>query len=381
MPTVVMEGWRFLPHSYSLWAMYLCLELRRAGVAVYFLDAPMADAKWRAERGVLSEAQEAEVAGIPAPPDGLAADLHVRLGFPYDFSPSSAKQTVVLGTTEYGIVPPTFMRGGEPVAQAVVRSGFRIGTPTKWSMDGFLRSGVKAKQVFLAPNGIDPAIFRPASDEARAAIRQELGWEGKFVLFHSSSLGWNKNVDVILNGLHHVAQAEPRAHLVIKGMDALYPSAAVMERVRGMQDAGMVEHVLRRLTYIGESMSMERVARLYQGADAYVCPYIAEGFNMPALEAAACGIPVVCTAGGSTDDFVNDRFALKVSSKVTIHKETGGKALLPSTEHYVAQLRRVVKDEAYRSGARVAGPAHAHAGWTWAHAAAKLLAATGLRGT
>jgi glycosyltransferase involved in cell wall biosynthesis len=43
---------------------------------------------------------------------------------------------------------------------------------------------------------------------------------------------------------------------------------------------------------------------LYNVADAYVTPYRAEGFNLPALEAQACGTPVVATRGGATDDFL-----------------------------------------------------------------------------
>ena len=41
-------------------------------------------------------------------------------------------------------------------------------------------------------------------------------------------------------------------------------------------------------------------------ADAYVTPYRAEGFNLPALEAIACGTPLIVTCGGATGNFCND---------------------------------------------------------------------------
>ena len=47
-----------------------------------------------------------------------------------------------------------------------------------------------------------------------------------------------------------------------------------------------------------------QMAALYNLADAYVTPYHAEAFNMPALEAAACGVPLIVPRGGPTDDFV-----------------------------------------------------------------------------
>ncbi len=379
MPTVVIEGWRFLPHSYSLWAMYLSLELsKHPELTVHFRDARMPDPTWRPARGVLSGNQEEQIAALPSPPDGLIPDLLVRIVFPYDFAPSAARRTFILGTTEYGIVPATFMAGGEPVSKAALRTGFTIGTPTRWSMEGFLRSGVKAKQLCIAPNGIDPDIFRPADDATRAAIRRERGWDGKFILFHNSSLGWNKNLEMMLDATLELADELPDLRLVLKGMDALYGSTGVIERVRAQLPAPAKTLLASRIEYIGESMSIDQVARLYQGADAYVCPYLAEGFNMPALEAAACGLPVICTAGGSTDDFMRPEFSLKIASKIQVHRETGGKALQPNYESYLAHIRRVVRDAAFRAGARSAGPTFAHAGWTWKHAADRLLAAASL---
>jgi len=105
---VVIEGWRFLPHSYALWSQYLCLDLlARPGISLYHLDAPMADARWTPTRGVLAPEQEAALAAIPAPPPGLRPDVLVRLKFPYDFSPSPAAKTIVVATAEYGMVPAT----------------------------------------------------------------------------------------------------------------------------------------------------------------------------------------------------------------------------------------------------------------------------------
>jgi len=53
---------------------------------------------------------------------------------------------------------------------------------------------------------------------------------------------------------------------------------------------------------------------LYRAADVLVQPYRAEGFCLPALEALACGIPVIATAGGPTDDFVGDLCGWRIPS-------------------------------------------------------------------
>ena len=46
------------------------------------------------------------------------------------------------------------------------------------------------------------------------------------------------------------------------------------------------------MIYTGGTYSCDKMADLYRAADVYAAPYRAEGFNLPVLEAAACGVPV-----------------------------------------------------------------------------------------
>jgi glycosyltransferase involved in cell wall biosynthesis len=379
MPTLVMESWRFLPHSYAINNQYLCLELLKVpGLTLYHKDAPIPDARWKPAPGVMSEAQERVLREIPAPPEGLKADVAVRLSFPYDFSPSGAARTIVMGTSEYGIVPNNFVVGGGPISKVAKESGFLVATPSKWSREGFIRSGVKPGQMAYVPLGADTEVFRPLEEGARERLRERLGWSGRFVLLHASSLGWNKGVAEMIEGLAAVAGEFPQVLLVFKGLDAMYGSSRVLEQVAGQLPPEFREALARHIGYIGGSLTMEEMAELYQAADAYVCPYYAEGFNMPAMEAAACGTPVVCTAGGSTDDFMTGAFALKIASKIERDVKSGGMLLRPQLESYVAQLRRVMSDEGFRRQAREAGPKHMRTGWTWAHCTQQLLKVAGL---
>jgi tetratricopeptide (TPR) repeat protein len=56
------------------------------------------------------------------------------------------------------------------------------------------------------------------------------------------------------------------------------------------------------------------MACLYRSCDVFVSPYRGEGFSLPALEAMACGLPVVVTKGGATDDFVDESTGWLVSA-------------------------------------------------------------------
>jgi glycosyltransferase involved in cell wall biosynthesis len=129
------------------------------------------------------------------------------------------------------------------------------------------------------------------------------------------------------------------------------------------------ERVGNRITYLGGSFSNEQMAKLYHVADAYVSPYRGEGFNIPVLEAAAAGLPIICTRGGPTDDFVTDSFARRIDSRkvqVMIRDQKAFR-LEPSLEHLIALMEAMIEDRSWREQAIVEGPSHVHANYTWDH--------------
>ncbi len=63
-----------------------------------------------------------------------------------------------------------------------------------------------------------------------------------------------------------------------------------------------VENVVR---FIGPVAEEDKVA-LYQQARAFLYPSIYEGFGLPALEALACGVPVVGSNASSIPEIVGD---------------------------------------------------------------------------
>ena len=101
-----------------------------------------------------------------------------------------------------------------------------------------------------------------------------------------------------------------------------------------------------------------------------------EAFNLPVLEAAACGLPVICTKGGPTDEFTNSEFALPINAELC--REVGptgepGMFFNPDQDHLTALMETVIEDDEWRKRARLAGPAWVSSRYTWKHAVDKLL--------
>jgi glycosyltransferase involved in cell wall biosynthesis len=139
---------------------------------------------------------------------------------------------------------------------------------------------------------------------------------------------------------------------------------------------GVAQSVLGRLTYLDGQLSFAQMARLYQASDCYVSSYVAEGFNMPVLEAAACGLPVICTANGPTDDFVADAFALRIRSSLQtlgVPDQPAAMGLIPDLPHLLQLMLRMTDDAAFRASAHQAGPAWMAERFTWSKVVDRLL--------
>ena len=384
--SILISGWRMLPHSYALVNQFQCLELlRRPELQLYFEDLPYYNPQWQPVRGVFPATDEQAILTIPTMPAGMTPDAELRIVYPYDLiRPPRSRRTCTFGTAEYRVVPPQDIADRTPLAQAHLLHdrGIVILTPSNWSRAGFIHSGADPNRVAVVPHGVDMSIFHAPTREQRAAVRGELGVEqDEFVFLVVGAMTDNKNLPMILRTFASVLGRYPRARLLLKGLDGLYPSQQlVADTIRQTLGRQANAQFASRLIYLGRTMTFNRMASLYHASDCYLSPYLAEGFNMPALEAAACGLPLICTAGGPTDDFVTDAFAHRIRSQVsTLPQASSGLgveafALLPDEPHLQQLAHAVIEDQAFRTQASKEGPAHVAAHFTWKHVVDKLLA-------
>jgi glycosyltransferase involved in cell wall biosynthesis len=290
-----------------------------------------------------------------ATPDFLPTAT-LRVSFPYHLTTSAAPRTLVYGTAEYGVVPRSYLAPGTQLRDALGNPSLMIVTPSRWSAEGFRRLGFDDSRIAIIPHGVAVDLFRPRP-ESRRAMRQELGLSG-FVFMAVGAMTGNKGMDILLRAFAAVAERRSDVRLLLKGADRLYTSQALVRGALGAMPRSQADLVVKRLVYGGEALSVDRMSVLYQAADAYVSPYRAEGFNLPVLEAAACGVPVICTRGGATDDFIADGFAKTIESRlkpVQIEDENGA-MLEPDLDHLIDLMDRMVADEDFRRSAATAGP-------------------------
>ena len=369
--SLIVEGWRFLGHSYAIVNQWQLLALsRRTDVAVKVIDLPFFARRWQTQEGLFEQQAEEALRSIQTASPNESADVTLRISFPYDFSPSRSGQTIVFGTSENQVIRrdqlPN-MQAYEQLQRTPPPMDVKAITPSRWSAEGFYKAGFKAEQVLIVPHGVDIDTFHPMPN-LRSHIRSKVPVaDDEFVFLSVGAMTGNKGIDLLLFAFAQVLRKYPYARLVLKGMDTLYKSKELLLRNLETVSAQDQERVIERVIYFGKAFPHGKMAKLYQAADAYVSPYRAEGFNMPVLEAAACGIPIICTRGGATDDFVTDAFARRIESEKlsSRHKDQDISRVEPNVEHLIALMSAAIEDHSWRKQAAQAGPPHVRANYTW----------------
>ncbi len=157
--------------------------------------------------------------------------------------------------------------------------------------------GADPGRIEIVPPGVDHDVFLPGNRErARAA----LGLGRGPVLLFVGRIQPLKGADVAVRAL--AASAAPDAMLVVVGGPSGPEGAAELRRVRGLVARSGLSDRVRFVP----PQPHERLPDFYRAADVCLVPSRSESFGLVALEAAACGTPVVAAAVGGLRTLVVD---------------------------------------------------------------------------
>ncbi len=140
------------------------------------------------------------------------------------------------------------------------------------------RRGVAAPPTVAAPLGIEPT-FRPGIEPAAA---------GRYFLA-VGTLEARKNLTFLLMLWRRLAEAlGPAApHLILVGRRG-WENEALLDQLERAPGLGRLVHEIA-------DVDDDRLAALMAGATAMLAPSLAEGFDLPALEALAVGAPLIAS--------------------------------------------------------------------------------------
>ncbi|MCB8883169.1 FkbM family methyltransferase [Acidisoma cellulosilytica] len=218
------------------------------------------------------------------PKSGTGPEIVISQHYPVFVPPDAGDLLLALFFWEESVIPAATI--------AVLNASFRgVLAPSHFVAKVLLDSGLT---IPLRVVGYAPRLDSFRAIGAAHAVRDA----GPFTFLHVSSGFPRKGVDVLLASYADAFQAQDNVHLIIKTFPN--PHNEVASQIADLQAANPD---LAQITLLDRDMDETDLLELYRSANAMVLPTRGEGFNLPAAEAIAAGLPVIVTGFGGHMDF------------------------------------------------------------------------------
>ncbi|HEU5261430.1 MAG TPA: N-acetyl-alpha-D-glucosaminyl L-malate synthase BshA [Gemmatimonadales bacterium] len=265
--------------------------------------------------------------------------MHVHYAIPHAATAWLAKQ-MLKGQRDLKVVTTLHgtditLVGQDPsyftITKFSIEQSDRVTAVSEYLKDETYRAfGCTGCDVQVIPNFVAPADFHPATD---GSCRRALAPVGHKILIHVSNFRAVKRLGDVIKVFAGVRRAVP-ATLVLAGDG---PDRDLAEQE--------VDHLKLRsdVRFLGK---VNQVADLLRGSDLFLLPSQTESFGLSALEAMACGVPVIASRVGGLPEVVVDG-------------ETGHLAPVGAVDEMTERAVALLRDPAAHARMRAAASARA----------------------
>jgi D-inositol-3-phosphate glycosyltransferase len=155
--------------------------------------------------------------------------------------------------------------------------------------------GARRDKLSLVPCGVDQRLFKPM---AQREARDALGLNGPKIVLFVGRMEPIKGADVLLRAVASLGDDLHTQLIVIGGSTSDAERTRLQRMARGLG----VDH---RLLFL-DAVPQKELPLYYSAADVCVVPSFYETFGLVALEALACGTPVIAAKVGGLQHTVSD---------------------------------------------------------------------------
>ncbi|MGA8264266.1 MAG: N-acetyl-alpha-D-glucosaminyl L-malate synthase BshA [Ignavibacteriaceae bacterium] len=222
--------------------------------------------------------------------------LHVHYAIPHASSAYLAKQmlkdkrNLKVITTLHGTditlvgLEPSFL----PLVKFSIEESDGVTAVSRFLKEKTLTNYNINKEIEVIPNFIDTEILKPKEN---GCFRKNLAAKGEKIIVHTSNFRQVKRVSDTIRVLKKVIEEVP-AKLVLVGDG---PDRSECERL--CRDLRLCDQV----KFLGKQ---EGLVEILNSADLFLIPSQSESFGLAALEAMACGIPVISSSVGGLPELI-----------------------------------------------------------------------------
>jgi len=222
--------------------------------------------------------------------------LHVHYAIPHASSAYLAKQMVKdkidlkIITTLHGTditlvgLEPSFL----PLVKFSIEESDGVTAVSRFLKEKTLTNYDIKKDIEVIPNFVDTQLFRPNPSNC---IKKRLADEGEKILVHTSNFRPVKRVTDVIK-VFDIVQKEIPSKLLLIGDG---PERSECERLTRQLDLN------DKVKFLGKQ---DGLVEILSCSDLFLIPSQSESFGLAALEAMACGIPVISTSVGGLPELV-----------------------------------------------------------------------------
>lgn len=182
----------------------------------------------------------------------------------------------------------------------------RLIAPNPWEREQMILQNAPPSKVQVIPCGVDLNLFKPI---ASSRAKKCLGLSQRDFILYVGRIDAVKGIDVLIRAFHRLSRIPLKGSqelgLIIIGGELDAESQDKSEEMQGLRKMVMGMKLQERVAFWG-SQRQDLLPYFYSAAHALVLPSRYESFGMVALEAMACGTPVIASRVGGLQYTVED---------------------------------------------------------------------------
>jgi len=340
---LLVRGWTQIPHSYAICNCFQIIHLylnygpdgkiKRDAIDIYIEEAPYFNPEWNNKKKWVYSEEYNQILKNLKVYNSESIDVIYSITYPYNINVTNENKDIpkcVFYTSEFAKLNSSYFSLQKPTDLELTKyndyiklfldnfKNIYFTAPSKWSARGmieYLDNKETSPRNKIITHGVDTSIFKKHSDSTiRNQIRERYKVkQDEILMINIGAMTTNKGILLILECLNKLVnrQLKKEYKLMLKGSGELYKCKDFLNmyfdefKKNGKMTSEEIDNLLENhIIFTDKTLSFDRINDLFNACDLYISPYLAEGFNLVALECLSSGLPVIVPKTGSTKEYI-----------------------------------------------------------------------------